>query len=98
MWGYVYVQTMKDWGLLWKRISVESGQHIRGFINFWAIAALDPMAMDKLEARGKGLLWYAFVNREETNLYDEDEEDISEKWGCAWSEYLGTGPGPDGRG
>lgn len=59
---------MKDWGILWKRISSESGQHIVAFINFWAIAKLGTLAMDKVEEYGKDLLWYAFVDRRQENL------------------------------
>ena len=65
VWKYVYLETMEEWGLLWKRISPESGQHICAFVNFWAIPVVPPMAMDDVEELGKDMLWYAFAKRDE---------------------------------
>jgi hypothetical protein len=66
IWSIVYVETMKDWGQLWKRISPESGKHIKAFITFWAIARLSHLAQDRCEEQGKDLLWYAFQDRRYT--------------------------------
>ena len=82
---------MKEWGLLWKRISPESGQHICAFINFWTTPLLPPYAFDDVEKLGKDMLWYAFTDREEqpigrNRIYDR------------YSEPLKLKSGPDGRG
>lgn len=100
VWSYVYVETMKDWCILWKRISAESGQHIRAFVTFWAIARLPPFAMDKIESRGKNMLWYAFFDRKEEILYDEHEENIADRLVKVWrdSRCKELGCGSDGYG
>jgi hypothetical protein len=94
VWAIVYVETMKDWGLLWKRISVQSGQYIQTFINFWAIARLPPLCRDHLQERGKDLLWYAFIDRKNNPLYDlvTGEKFIN------YDPYERLGNGPDGHG
>lgn len=63
VWKYVYLESMEEWGLLWKRISPESGQHICAFINFWTVPELPPLAMDDVESFGKDMVWYAFADR-----------------------------------
>jgi hypothetical protein len=90
VWAVVYVETMKDWGLLWKRICRESGQHIHTFINFWAIARLPHLCMDYLEEQGKDLLWYAFSKRKNNPLCNRTFP--------GGSPYKKLGNGPDGHG
>ena len=63
VWKYVYLETMEEWGLLWRLITPESGQHICAFVNFWTTPTLPIFALDDLERRGKDLLWYAFSDR-----------------------------------
>lgn len=95
LWSIVYVETMKDWGLLWMRISRESGRHIHTFVNFWAIAKLPHLCMDYLEEQGKDLLWYAFIDRKDNPLCDRDFE--NDRW-VRFNPYSKLGNGPDGYG
>lgn len=81
----------EDWGILWKRTSAESGQHIRAFITFWAIAKHPPLAMDKVENLGKDMLWYGFVDRQKEKLCDGN-------WNRQRNKYKTFGNGPDGYG
>jgi hypothetical protein len=81
---------MKDWGLLWKLSSQESGQYIHTFINFWAIANLPHLCMDHLEDQGKDLLWYAFIDRKNTPLSQDGQ--------YKHDPYRRLGNGPDGHG
>lgn len=90
VWAVVYVETMKDWGILWRRICPESGQYIRTFVNYWAIARLPYLCMDYLDEQGKDLLWYAFIDRK--NNPPSDRELVGE------SPYKKLGNGPDGHG
>jgi hypothetical protein len=90
VWAVVYVETMKDWGLLWKRICRESGQYIQAFINFWAIARLPHLCMDHLEEQGRDLLWYAFIDRKNYRLCNRNFKKNDP--------YRKLGNGPDGRG
>jgi hypothetical protein len=63
IWSVVYVETMKDWSLLWKRICPESGQHVQAFIQLWVLTNIPLLAMDDLDRCGKDLLWFAFMDR-----------------------------------
>lgn len=94
VWAIVYIETMKDWGLLWKRICRQSGQHVHTFINFWAIARLPPYCMDHLKERGKDLLWYAFIDRKNNPLCDL----VTGHKNIRYDPYEKLGNGPDGHG
>lgn len=97
MWSSVYVHNMKDWGLLWKRISTESGQHIETFFNFWAIPSHAPFAVDL----SKDMLSYAFVDRRQEKPYHiRDRAAFSENTLRYWnrSSNVNQGNGPDGHG
>lgn len=90
---------MQDWGLLWKRICNENGKHIQAFINFWAIASLPPLAMDLIEGKGKDLLWNAFINRKDEDIYQGTDEIVSDSLLRHWQyARLELGNGPDGHG
>lgn len=97
VWAVVYVETMKDWGLLWKRISCKSGQYIHTFINFWAIARLPHLCRDLLEEQGRDLLWYAFINRRANKNRLCDRKFVYDN-GTPYCPYKRLGNGPDGHG